>query len=104
MFQELGSFSGTKTTRPNWARKVRELIIDVGQSNRRYWKVAFYIPEKGRRRKRRKIFEKGIRTYIGEQKQRQRKGGKYLEEENIFVEKRNGVGKRGKYLERGKVF
>ena len=48
----------------NWARKVRELIIDVGQNNRRYRKVAFYIPEEGRRRKRRKIFEKGIRIYI----------------------------------------
>ena len=40
------------------------MIIDVGQNNRRYRKVAFYIPEKGRRRKRRKIFKKGTRIYI----------------------------------------
>ena len=45
-------------TRPNGARKVREFIIDVGQNNRRYGKVAFYIPEKERRRKRRQIFDK----------------------------------------------
>ena len=33
-------------TRPNWARKVRGLIIDMGQSNRKYENVGFYIPEK----------------------------------------------------------
>ena len=29
-------------TRPNWAKKVREMIIDVEQSNRRYGKGVAY--------------------------------------------------------------
>ena len=49
---------GKGVTRPNWARKVREMIIDMEQNNRRYGKVIFYIPEKGMRRKRSKIFVK----------------------------------------------
>ena len=31
-------------TRPNCARKVRGIIIDMGQSNRRYGKIVCYIP------------------------------------------------------------
>ena len=56
-------------TRPNRARKVREMIIDMGQNNRRYGKVVFYIPEKGMRRKRRKIFV----IFITMEKKRRRK-------------------------------
>ena len=33
------------------------MIIYMGQSNRRYRMVGFFIPEKERRRKRKKIFE-----------------------------------------------
>ena len=33
-------------TRPNWAREVRRLISDMGQNNRMYGNVGFYIPEK----------------------------------------------------------
>ena len=40
------------------------MIIDMGQNNRGYVRLVFYIPEKGRRRKRRKIFKKGTRIYI----------------------------------------
>ena len=48
-------------TRPNWARKVHEWIIDMAQNNRRYGKVFFYILyEKERGRKTRKIFDKGV--------------------------------------------
>ena len=53
-------FVTKEPTRSNWAIKVREFIIDVGQNNRRYGLMEWshYIPEKGRRRKRRQIFEK----------------------------------------------
>ena len=33
------------------------MIIYMGQNNRRYRMVGFFIPEKERRRKRKKIFE-----------------------------------------------
>ena len=51
------------------ARKVREFTIDMGQNNRRYGKVFFYIPEKGRGRKSRKIFEKGRYIFSAEEKE-----------------------------------
>ena len=63
-------------TRPNWARKVHEMIIGMGQNNRRYGKVFFYIPEKGRR-------------------------GKYLKKEIIFLQRRRNRVRyhgEGKYL------
>ena len=34
-------------TRPIWARKVHELIVDMGQNNRRYRKVGFYLEKEG---------------------------------------------------------
>ena len=34
-------------TRPDWARKVRKLVIDMGQNNKRCGKVVVFIPEKG---------------------------------------------------------
>ena len=75
------------------------MIIDVGQNIRRYGKDFFY------NRKTRKIFEKGIYIFFckGEEKWRQiksilrwrrkdaeGKGGKYLEKENTFMQRRRG--------------
>ena len=79
----------------------------MGENNRRYRKVAFYIPEKGRRRKRKKIFDKGIPIYIFSAEENKNKEKE--KEENIwrmkifFAEKRIGEGKRGNYLEKENV-
>ena len=44
-------------TRPNWARKVRQLIIDMEHNNnRRYGKKVFCIPENMRKYLKRKIY------------------------------------------------
>ena len=51
------------------------MIVDMGQNNRRYGKIVFYIPEKGMRRKGRKI--------VGE--------GKYLEEKKREKEKEENI-------------
>ena len=57
--------------------------IDMKQNNnRRYGKVVFYIPEKGLRRKKGKLFGEG--KYFLEEK-KNTEGGKYLEKEKIFV-------------------
>ena len=42
------------------------MIVDMGQNNRRYGKVVFYIPEKGMRRNRRKIFGEGRNSFFEE--------------------------------------
>ena len=52
------------------------MIVDMGQNNRRYGKIVFYIPEKGMRRKGGKI--------VGE--------GKYLEEKKTEREKEENIG------------
>ena len=77
------------------------MIIDLGQNNRRYGKIVFYIPEKGMRRKGRKIFAEGKYILMEEKKNGEGKGGKYLERENIFF---GGEGKGGKYLEKENIF
>ena len=100
-----------------WARKVREMIIDMGQNNRRYGKVVFYIPEKGMRRERRQTY-----FFVMEKKRRKRGNifveGKYIclwrkrkrreifeEGKCIFAEaKKNGGGKGGKYLAKENIF
>ena len=100
-------------TRPNWARKVREMIVDMGENNRRYGKVVFFIPEKGLRRKEEKLFGKG-KYFLCDGK---RKEGKILlgrrgnteneKEENIWRRKTKfggGGEKREKYLETEKIF
>ena len=54
-----------------------------------------------------KYLKRNPNIYIfcrGEKKKRKRNGGKYLENENIFVEKRNEEGKRGKFLEKKNVY
>ena len=83
-------------TRPNWARKVREMIIGMEQNNRRYGKVVFYIPEKGMRRKRRKIF---VIFFTIEIKKEKEKEGTICKRKTYFFdeEKKNGEGKGGKY-------
>ena len=42
------------------------MIIDMGQNNRRYGKVVFYISEKGMKRNRRKIFGEGKHNFFKE--------------------------------------
>ena len=89
-------------TRPNWARKVREMILDMGENNRRYGKVVFFIPEKGLRRKEKKLFGKG-KYFLCDGK---RKEGKILlgrrgntekeREENIWRRKKIGGRRRKK--------
>ena len=56
----------------------------MGQNNRRYGKVGFKIPEKGRRWKRWKIFVNGIYIISAEE----RKGGNYLKNKSIFFLRR----------------
>ena len=51
------------------------MIVDMGQNNRRYGKIVFYIPEKGMRRKDGKI--------VGERK--------YLEEKKTEMEKEENI-------------
>ena len=69
---------------PNWTRKVCGMTIDMGQNNRGYGKLLFYIPEKGRRRKTRKIFEEKYFFSANEKKygegigERYHGGGKHL--------------------------
>ena len=53
----MGYEKKVKTT-PIWARKARELVIDMRQNKGRYGKIGFYIPEKESRRKRSKLFDK----------------------------------------------
>ena len=114
-------------TRPNWARKVREMILDMGENNRRYGKVVFFIPEKGLRRKEKKLFGKGKyflcdgkrkegKILLGRRETRRRKrrkifgegkrnlGEEEKKEKNIWRrkkyfagEKKNKEGKGGKY-------
>ena len=78
------------------------MIIDMGQNNRRYGKVVFYIPEKGMRRNRRKIFGEGNMIFF----RGGGKGYKYLEKENPFFgrdEKRRR--KKGKIIgEKNSIF
>ena len=57
-------------TRPNWARKVHELIIYMGQNNSGYGAFAFYIPEKESRKKKRRIFREGKYIFVEEKKKR----------------------------------
>ena len=77
-------------TRPNWARKVRELIIYMGQNNNGYEAFAFYIPEKESRKKKRRIFREGKYIFVEEKKK----------------EKTNFFGDKNKYgeEERRKIF
>ena len=42
------------------------MIIDMGENNRAYRKVVFYISEKGMRRNRRKMFGKGKQSFFEE--------------------------------------
>ena len=55
------------------------MIIDMGQNNR-CGKVVVNIPDKGRRTKRRKTFEKKMDVFY----QGEGKGGKYLEKKDNF--------------------
>ena len=59
--------------------------IDIGQNNQRYGKVLFYIPEKGLRRKKGKLFGEGKYFFGGEEKHRRRKI--FGEGKNICVRK-----------------
>ena len=83
-------------TRPNWARKVREMIVDMGENNRRYGKVVFFIPEKGLRRKEKKLFGKG-KYFLCDGK---RKEGKILlgRRGNTEKEKEENIWRRKKKL------
>ena len=108
---------------PNWTRKVCRMIIDMGQNNRGYVRLVFYIPEKGWWRKTRKIFEEIYFFSAKEKKygegigERYHGGGKHLaiamhwirwktekKEENIFCGEGNQRKKRGQYLKKEKVF
>ena len=73
----------------------------MGQNNRRYGKVVFYIPEKGMRRKRRKIF---VSFFTIEIKKEKEKEGTICKRKPYFFaeEKKNEKGKGGKYLEKDK--
>ena len=42
------------------------MIINTGQNNSRYGAVVFYIPEKGRRKKKGKIFGEGKYIFVEE--------------------------------------
>ena len=91
----------------NWAGKVCELIIYMGQNNKINGKVVFYISEKGRAIERRKIFEKR-NIYFCLQRNRTTKKEK---EENILRrkifcadEKKDEEGKVVRYLEKENKF
>ena len=91
----------------NWAGKVCELIIYMGQNNKIKGKVVFYISEKGRAIERRKIFEKR-NIYFCLQRSRTTKKEK---EENILRrkifcadEKKDEEGKVVRYLEKENKF
>ena len=91
----------------NWAGKVCELIIYMGQNNKIKGKVVFYISEKGRAIERRKIFEKR-NIYFCLQRSRTTKKEK---EENILRrkifcadEKKDEEGKVVRYLEKENEF
>ena len=91
----------------NWAGKVCELIIYMGQNNKIKGKVVFYISEKGRAIERRKIFEKRNIYFC---LQRSRTTNKEKEENilrrKIFCadEKKDEEGKVVRYLEKENKF
>ena len=76
------------------------MIIDLGQNNRRYGKIVFYIPEKGMRRKGRKIFAEGKYICFAEEKQKEKIFG---EGQYIFLWRKNTEKEKEENMWRGKM-